>query len=195
MSRRITGNARRLRVRGDAAGGCALRCDQVRPVRADHLCAVDRILMLALRRRPRATRQGLARPRPPDYVASYPSGFVEQSGEHGMVTAEFAVVLPAVVLVLALSLGALGLALDQIRCVDAARAGARAASRGDSDGAAILVTRRAAPSEALVSMAASGDLVRVSVVSRPRVAGCLFPAWLRASSTASAVREPSDPQQ
>jgi len=112
-----------------------------------------------------------------------------------MVTAEFAVVLPAIVLVLALSLGALGLALDQIRCVDAARAGARAASRGDSRGAVILVTRRAAPSEALVSIDTSGDFVRVSVVSEPRVAGSLLPAWLRASSTASAAREPSDPPQ
>jgi Flp pilus assembly protein TadG len=112
-----------------------------------------------------------------------------------MVTAEFAVVLPAVILVLALSLGAMGLALDQIRCVDAARAGARAASRGDSNGAVILVARRAAPARAVVSMASSGDLVQVSVVSPPRVAGHLLPGWLRASSTASAAREPSDPQQ
>jgi|SRR5450631_53503 len=115
-------------------------------------------------------------------------------GQQGMVTAEFAVVLPAVVFVLALSLGALGLALDQVRCVDAARAGARAASRGDSNGAVMLVTRRAAPSAALVSIGTSGDLVQVSVVSRPRVAGSLLPTWLRASSTASAAREPSDPQ-
>jgi hypothetical protein len=112
-----------------------------------------------------------------------------------MVTAEFAVVLPAVVFVLALSLGAMGLALDQVRCVDAARAGARAASRGDSPSAVILLTRRAAPSAALVSMNTSGALVQVSVVSRPRVAGSLLPAWLQASSTASAAREPSDPQQ
>jgi len=111
-----------------------------------------------------------------------------------MVTAEFAVVLPAIVLVLALSLGAVGLAVDQIKCVDAARAGARAASRGDSYGAVILVTRRAAPSEALVSMANAGDLVQVSVLSRPRVAGRLLPAWLHASSTASAAREPASPR-
>jgi len=117
-----------------------------------------------------------------------------QSSEEGMVTAEFAVVLPAVVFVLALSLGALGLAQDQVRCVDAARAGARAASRGDSYGAVMLVTRRAAPSEAFVSVGRSGDFVQVLVVSRPRVAGSLFPSWLRASSTASAAREPSDPR-
>jgi len=116
-------------------------------------------------------------------------------GQSGMVTAEFAVVLPAIVLVLGLSLGALGLALDQVRCVDAARAGARAASRGDSDGAVMQVVGRAAPSSAAVSLSSSGDLVQVSVVSRPRVAGNLLPGWLRASSTASAVREPSDPQQ
>jgi hypothetical protein len=115
--------------------------------------------------------------------------------EHGMVTAEFAVVLPAVVFVLGLSLGAMGLALDQIRCVDAARAGARAASAGESQSAVIQLTRRAAPAAALVSLNTSGDLVRVSVVSRPRVAGSLLPAWLQASSTASAAREPSDPQQ
>jgi len=112
-----------------------------------------------------------------------------------MVTAEFAVVLPAVVLVLALSVGALGLALDQIRCVDAARAGARAAARGDSPGAVILVADRAAPSDAKVTVGTSGDIVSVSVVSRPRVAASLLPAWLRAGSTASAAREFSDPQQ
>jgi hypothetical protein len=109
-----------------------------------------------------------------------------------MATAEFAVVLPAVVLVLALSLGALGLAWDQVRCIDAAQAGARAASRGDSAGAVILAARRTAPSGATVSVT-SGDVVRVSVASRPRVAANLLPEWLRASSTASAARETSDP--
>jgi hypothetical protein len=114
-------------------------------------------------------------------------------GAHGMVTAEFAVAMPAVVLVLALSLGALGLAMDQVRCVDAARAGARAASRGDSLGAVTLVARRAAPSHASVTMTTSGDLVRVSVVSRPRLAGSVLPAWLRAGSTASAVLDEAGP--
>ena len=111
-----------------------------------------------------------------------------------MATAEFAVVLPAIVLVLALSLGALGLAWDQIRCVDAARAGARAASRGDSGEAVILVAGRAAPSGAEVSIGEARGLVRVSVVSRPRVAATLLPTWLRASSTAFAALEPSDGQ-
>ncbi len=115
--------------------------------------------------------------------------------QRGMVTAEFAVVLPAVVLVLAFSLGALGLAWDQIRCVDAARAGARAASRGDSAGAVILVVSRAAPTDAVVSVSSADDIVSVSVASGPRVAAGLLPAWLRASSTAYAARESSDPPQ
>lgn len=146
--------------------------------------------MLALRRRTwRRSLQFLRN------IAGRPSCRLPAGGsERGMATAEFAVVLPAVVLVLALSLGALGLAWDQIRCVDAARAGARAASRGDSFEAVTLVTSRAAPSGAEVSMGAKGDLIQVSVVSRPRVAASLLPSWLRASSTASAVREPSDPQ-
>jgi hypothetical protein len=141
---------------------------------------------------------GLAKSCWPGLAKSCWPGFVSRparSGERGMATAEFAVVLPAIVLVLALSLGALGLAWDQIRCVDAARAGARAASRGDSPGAVLLVAGRAAPAGATVSMATSGDFVRVSVASRPRVAASLLPAWLRASSTASAAREPSDPQR
>lgn len=140
-------------------------------------------------------RLSLARRDPAGSPVPHAASGATGAAERGMVTAEFAVVLPAVVLVLALSLGALGLALDQIRCVDAARAGARAASRGDSRQAVILLARRAAPSQARVSMATSGDLVRVSVVSPPRVAASLLPAWLSASSTASAAREPSNPQQ
>jgi Flp pilus assembly protein TadG len=106
-----------------------------------------------------------------------------------MVTAEFAVVLPAVILVLGLSLGGLGLGMDQVRCVDAARAGARAASRGDSRDAVILIARRAAPSEALIAVATSGDLVRVSVTAPRGRRGVMLPAWLQASSTATAVLE------
>jgi hypothetical protein len=126
--------------------------------------------------------------------APHPRARLPPSAASGMVTAEFAVVLPAVVLVLALSLGAIGLAVDQVRCVDAARAGARAASRGDSYGAVMAVTRRAAPSRALVSMATSGDLVQVTVVAPTRLAPDLFPAWLRASSQAVAAREPTGSQ-
>jgi len=159
----------------------------------DRLRAVEAVLTSARPPRSSRERSGPARARLPNRTR-VPSGPAEQ-GEQGMATAELAVVLPAIVLVLAFSLGALGLASDQIRCVDAARAGARAASRGDSDSAVILVADRAAPSGSLVSVTRSGDLVRVSVVSRPPMVGSLFPSWLRAGSTASAAAEPSDPQR
>lgn len=115
----------------------------------------------------------------------------QASSQSGMVTAEFAVVLPAVVLVLALAVGALGLAWDQIRCVDAAATGARSASRGDSAGAVLRAASRAAPSNAVVSVSTAGDVVRVSVVSAPRVAAGFLPSWVRASATASAAQEHS----
>ena len=44
-------------------------------------------------------------------------------GERGMATAELAVALPAVVLVLALCLTAMALGVDHVRAEDAARAG------------------------------------------------------------------------
>ncbi|KQQ03921.1 MULTISPECIES: TadE family type IV pilus minor pilin [unclassified Rathayibacter] len=49
----------------------------------------------------------------------------------GSATAEFAVVLPAVVVVLALCLGSVAASAQYVRLVDATADGARAASRGD----------------------------------------------------------------
>lgn len=53
------------------------------------------------------------------------------SSERGTVTAEFAVVLPALVLVLILVVGAGAIGLAQVRVYEAARAGAREAARGE----------------------------------------------------------------
>ena len=50
-------------------------------------------------------------------------------GERGSVTAEVAITLPAVILVLACCLGALGAAAQQVRLQDAAAAAARSAGR------------------------------------------------------------------
>lgn len=79
-----------------------------------------------------------------------------------MVSVELAVAIPAAVVVLALALAALGLVVDQIRCVDAARAGARAASRGDDPAAVDRSIRMLAPSGATVTISGS-DLVAVEV--------------------------------
>ena len=56
--------------------------------------------------------------------------------DRGSVTAEFAVALPAVVLVLAACLSGMRLAGDQLRVQDAAAVAARAAARGGDAGVA-----------------------------------------------------------
>lgn len=71
----------------------------------------------------------------------------------------------------------------QIRCVDAARTGARAAARQDAEDAVIAVTKEAAPEGATVSVGREGDLVRVTVVARPPVLGRL-PFEVRESAVA-----------
>ena len=84
--------------------------------------------------------------------------------ELGAATAELAVALPSLVIVLALSPGALDLGVDRVRCVDAARLGARLLARGEPQGAALGEVRRAAPEGARVSVSRSGGSVTVSVV-------------------------------
>lgn len=58
--------------------------------------------------------------------------------DRGSVTAEFAVAMPAVGLVLASCVWGLGLAATQVRLQDAAGLEARAAARGEPSGAGVL---------------------------------------------------------
>lgn len=111
-------------------------------------------------------------------------------GEDGMVAAEAAAALPAVVLVLALGLGAVGTGVDTVRCVDAARAGARAAARGDDGTAA---ARRAAPGGADVVLTRAGRDVRVDVVGPVRPLTGWLPRTLRAHAQAVALVEDAAP--
>ena len=82
-------------------------------------------------------------------------------------TAETAVVLPALVLFAMTLVWALLAASAQIQCVDAARAGARAAARQEPPGVVQEVARQAAPDGAKVTVSRRGDLVHVVVVARP----------------------------
>lgn len=90
-----------------------------------------------------------------------------------MVTAETAVVLPVLVVVLAAAVWVLAAVAGQLRCVDAARVGARAAARGDTTAAVLLATSRAAPTGARVEISRFRDevMVTVRVVVRPFGAG------------------------
>ena len=101
--------------------------------------------------------------------------------EQGTATAELAVALPSLVLVLAVALGAVHLGLDQVRCVDAARLGARALARGEPQGAVLLEVRTAAPPGARVSVTRGDGEVSVAVTSTP-------PAGLRPLGVVAPVR-------
>lgn len=109
----------------------------------------------------------------------------------GTVTAEMAVVLPALAAVVGLLLWAVTVLTAQLRCVDAARATARSLARGDSAVAATEAARSLAPSGARIVVTRSGGLVSVQVSAAVRpVAGIgdLAPA-LTVSSTAVAEVE------
>lgn len=82
-----------------------------------------------------------------------------------MVSAEFAAAIPAVLLVLTLALGAVRIGADEVRVVDAARAGARAAARGDDESAVRGMAGRAAPAGSAVDVAREGGDVVVTVTA------------------------------
>ena len=84
-----------------------------------------------------------------------------------MATAEFAVAVPAIVMVLVLGISALVTLTDQVKCVDAARATARLLARGDSQAAAVAQGRLLAPGGASIEVGGSGAVVSVRVVGRP----------------------------
>jgi len=102
-----------------------------------------------------------------------------------MATAEFACAIPALLVVFVLALSAIATVTDQVRCVDAARATARALARGDGDAAALAVGRRLAPSQASFAVIRSDG--EVSVVVRGVPSPGLRWMGSRASPTGRAV--------
>ncbi len=109
--------------------------------------------------------------------------------ESGMVTAELALALPAlVVVVLALS-WLIGLGVTQGVVAQAAREGARAAARGDSMAEIRDAARHVAP-EAAVSVRRSGRVVRVTAsVSRTPPTRFLAPLAREVRASATGWRE------
>jgi Flp pilus assembly protein TadG len=106
-----------------------------------------------------------------------------------MVTAETAVVLPVLLVVLAAVVAAVTVVGAQLRCVDAAREGARAAARGDEVAAVTALTGRAAPDGAVTTVHADGEEVRVTVAARIAPLGPV-PLRITVSAEAVALREP-----
>ncbi|GAA4410023.1 hypothetical protein GCM10023168_29250 [Fodinibacter luteus] len=110
--------------------------------------------------------------------------------DRGAATAELAVALPSLVLVLAVALAAVDLGLAQVRCVDAARVGARLLARGEPRDVVLRAAGRAAPPGAQVVLASDDGQVSVSVTGR--VPGVLAPLGILdpPRSTAVARSEP-----
>ncbi|SEP27905.1 TadE family type IV pilus minor pilin [Trujillonella endophytica] len=107
-----------------------------------------------------------------------------------MVTAETAVVLPVLLLVLAGSVAAVVVVGAQLRCVDAAREGARAAARGEQGGVVTELAGRAAPPGARIEIGGGEEQVRVTVSATISPLGPL-PWRVEVSATATGVREPA----
>ncbi|WP_269671560.1 TadE family type IV pilus minor pilin [Streptomyces pactum] len=100
-----------------------------------------------------------------------PRGDLRRDG--GFVTAEAAVAAPVLVLFAAMLIWGVMAASDQLRCVDAARAGARAAARAESPEAVRAAVRSAAPDGAEVRIRREGELVRVRVEAATAGPGAL----------------------
>jgi hypothetical protein len=110
-----------------------------------------------------------------------------EAAERGSATVEIAVALPALVLVVAVALWGVSVAAAHVTCVDAARAGARAAARGEPLSAVRAAVLRGAPSGARVTMRRDGDFteVDVSVVLRAPVLSGLPPIVVREYAVAA----------
>jgi hypothetical protein len=84
-----------------------------------------------------------------------------------MVTAELAMALPALVVVMALLVTVVGAASDVARASDAARSAARAASIGTDNDRVVADASRLAPPGSRIGIASDGGWVTVSVSPPP----------------------------
>ena len=96
---------------------------------------------------------------------------IRSRSDRGYVTAETAVVLPVLLVVLAAAVWVLACVAAQLRCVDAAHAAARAAARGDAPADVEAAGRAVAPAGAVVTVSRVGDQVHVSVSAAVRPFG------------------------
>lgn len=109
--------------------------------------------------------------------------------DRGSFTAEFAAGLPAVMLLLLVTLTMVGAVATKVQCVGAAREGALAAARGEPGPAAAAAV---APADADIDVGLGPESVTVVVRSRVRALGANLPV-LTVRATAVAAREPGAP--
>jgi Flp pilus assembly protein TadG len=109
-----------------------------------------------------------------------------------MVTAETAVALPVLLLVLASAVAALMVVGAELRCVDAAGEGVRAAARGEPAGAVRSLVTRAAPAGAHTTVVSRDGTVTVTVRAAVRPLGSL-PFRFTVTASATGELEPGAP--
>lgn len=104
-----------------------------------------------------------------------------------------ATALPVLMVLLAVALSAVGAVTAQLRCVDAAREGARAAARGEPTARVAAVAGQVAPAGASVVVeTVDADTVAVTVDSRVPLLGHLL-SPVSVSARAVALIEPTGP--
>lgn len=111
------------------------------------------------------------------------------SRARGAVTAEFAVTLPAVLLLLAMLLSTAAAGITQVRLEEGARAGARALARGEDPAAVQDIVARLSGSTAAAVVSADGGWLQVTVTDRvggPLGASIPWTLTARASSRSEA---------
>lgn len=109
--------------------------------------------------------------------------------DRGSVTMEAAMVLPSLLLVLAVALGAVSAAAAQLSCTDAARVGARALARGEPLEHARSLALSTAPDQARVHLAENDGMARVTVRAELRL-GPLRAPPLAVDGSAAVPLEP-----
>ncbi|MDQ0620325.1 hypothetical protein QFZ33_004349 [Arthrobacter globiformis] len=90
----------------------------------------------------------------------------DHGNSRGAVTAEFAVALPAVLLLLAMLLAGSAAGITQLRLEDAARAGARALARGEDPAAVDGIVRKLAGPSASSAVVPGSEWMSVTVSDR-----------------------------
>lgn len=110
--------------------------------------------------------------------------------ERGSVTVELALALPAVGLLLVAVLVLGSAVVSQLRCADAARAGARAAALGEQSAQIAAIAGRVAGAGAEVAIDRRGEWVTVTVSRAVAAVGPFAGVPLRAHAAAVARVEP-----
>jgi hypothetical protein len=109
-----------------------------------------------------------------------------RAADRGSATAELAVGLPALVMLLLFALGAVNAVLARMQCVDGARDAVLASARG---GDGVAAGQRRAPRSASVTVTLDGQTATATVRAQVRPLGPYLPT-VTVAGTAVADREP-----